>query len=150
MAALYKNKSVAEQNLEIAWAVLMSEDFGSFVRPYLPTQSPSIPSVIVNIVLATDIFDKELNDLARRRWDRAFGDNDEVDHDLRATIVIEARSCRLQTCRTRCSIGVYRKWNYKLSRCSRPINRSHGCGYPSLVQGELGFSTTTSFHLRKS
>jgi hypothetical protein len=27
---------------------------------------------------------------ARRRWDRAFGDNDEVNHDLRATIVIEA------------------------------------------------------------
>jgi hypothetical protein len=66
MAALYKNKSVAEQNsLDIAWAVLMSEEFRSFVRPYLLLELISFRfrQVIVNIVLRH--LDKEQNDLAR-------------------------------------------------------------------------------------
>ena len=51
-----------------------------------------------NVVLATDIFDKELNDLRKARWNKAFhGDGDKHDakprdenyNGLRATIVIE-------------------------------------------------------------
>lgn len=48
-----------------------------------------------SVVLATDIFDKELNDLRKGRWNRAFGggQQDEQHNDLRATIVVrEARS----------------------------------------------------------
>ena len=39
-----------------------------------------------------DIFDKELNDLRKYRWNRAFSnesEQDELHNDLRATIVIE-------------------------------------------------------------
>jgi hypothetical protein len=43
--------------------------------------------VIVNIVLANDIFDKELNYPRKNRSDRAFGD-DKGGHDLRAKIVV--------------------------------------------------------------
>jgi uncharacterized membrane protein len=60
MAALYKNKSVAEQNLlDIAWNVLMSKEFE--LRATLichSSRSLRFRQVIVNIVLATDIFDK--------------------------------------------------------------------------------------------
>ena len=47
--------------------------------------------VLVNVVLATDIFDKELNDLRKTRWARAFSgtQQDELQNDLKATIVIE-------------------------------------------------------------
>ena len=45
--------------------------------------------LIVNIVLATDIFDKDLNSLRRNRWDEAFADKEKFDSDLRATIVLE-------------------------------------------------------------
>ena len=48
--------------------------------------------VLVNVVLATDIFDKELNGLRKNRWERAFssdGLSREENTDLRATIVIE-------------------------------------------------------------
>jgi hypothetical protein len=48
---------------------------------------------VVNVVLATDIFDKELNDLRKDRWNRAFSatphEDDEMHNALRATIVIE-------------------------------------------------------------
>jgi len=45
----------------------------------------------VNVVLATDIFDKELNDLRKSRWNKAFSaeQEDEEFNNLRATIVIE-------------------------------------------------------------
>jgi hypothetical protein len=54
MAALYKNKSVAEQNsLDIAWAVLMSEEFEELRATLFATRIGSFRfrQVIVNIVL---------------------------------------------------------------------------------------------------
>ena len=49
--------------------------------------------LIVNVVLATDIFDKELKDLREMRWSNAIDSNSSEDADaangLRATIVIE-------------------------------------------------------------
>ena len=46
--------------------------------------------ILVNIVLATDIFDKELNDLRKSRWSKAFSETaGSTDNNLRATIVIE-------------------------------------------------------------
>ena len=49
--------------------------------------------VVVNIVLATDIFDKELNDLRKSRWTKAFSEEANNKH-LRATIVIENSKLR--------------------------------------------------------
>ena len=47
----------------------------------------------MNVVLATDIFDPELNGLRKKRWEKAFCSSDALSHDenndLRATIVIE-------------------------------------------------------------
>ena len=47
--------------------------------------------VVVNIVLATDIFDKELNDLRKSRWTKAFSECAAAggNNHLRATIVLE-------------------------------------------------------------
>jgi hypothetical protein len=116
MAALYKNKSVAEQNsLDIAWAVLVSEKYEELRATLFATRADRLRfrQVVVNIVLATDIFDKELNDLRKNRWDRTFGD-DEVGHDLRATIVIEHIMQALDVSHTMQHWHIYRKWNYKL------------------------------------
>ena len=96
MAALYRNKSVAEQNsLDLAWSLLMESKFNE-IRCYLfatPTEIYRFRQVIVNMVLATDIFDKELNDLRKARWQKAFSGARSADSknytDLRATIVIE-------------------------------------------------------------
>ena len=44
--------------------------------------------LVVNVVLATDIFDKQLNDNRKVRWQQAFNERG-PDLSLRATIVIE-------------------------------------------------------------
>lgn len=46
--------------------------------------------VVVNVVMATDIFDKELSDLRKKRWEKAFDPehSDEDDENRKATIAI--------------------------------------------------------------
>lgn len=82
MGAKYRNKSVAEQNsFDIAWGTLMSDQF-STLRKLLFWSNKNLTrfrSVLVNVVLATDIFDKELNDLRKKRWDTAFSVGDSID-----------------------------------------------------------------------
>jgi 3'5'-cyclic nucleotide phosphodiesterase len=61
MATMYHNKSIAEQNsLDIAWNLLMEPEY-SDLRSYLFLTEKDLlrfRQVIVNVVLATDIFDK--------------------------------------------------------------------------------------------
>jgi hypothetical protein len=61
MAALYQSKSIAEQNsLDIAWDLLMEPNYNE-LRSYLFLTEKDLMrfrQVIVNVVLATDIFDK--------------------------------------------------------------------------------------------
>ena len=89
----YRNKSIAEQHsLDLAWDLLMEEDFKD-LRNCLFVSDRELyrfRQVLVNVVLATDIFDPELNGLRKKRWQRAFGDENAEDenHDLRATIVV--------------------------------------------------------------
>ena len=94
MADHYRNKSVAEQNsLDVAWDVLMMPKYGRLRKCIFETKDNLLRfrQLIVNTVLATDIFDKELNDLRRHRWEEAFSGScpDQELGDLRATIVIE-------------------------------------------------------------
>jgi hypothetical protein len=144
MAALYKNKSVAEQNsLDIAWDILMSEEFEDLRATLFATRADLLRfrQVIVNIVLATDIFDKELNDRRKNRWARAFGD-EEVDQDLRATIVIEHIIQASDVSHTMQHWHVYRKWNHKLFDEMLTAYKQGRMGAdPSTFwyKGELGF-----------
>jgi hypothetical protein len=161
MAALYKNKSVAEQNsLDIAWAVLMSNNFKELRATLFVTRDDLLRfrQNIVKIVLATDIFDKELNDLRKNRWDGAFGDLVTTKSVKISAIsglrLLSSTSCRLQTCRTRCSIGTFTEsgtTNYSM-RCSKPTNKVAWARTPrsSGLKVSSDSSTTTSFHWRKS
>ena len=74
----------------------MSDDFRELRRCLFANEVEfrRFRQVVVNVVLATDIFDKELNDLRKARWEKAFSEqtNGESKQDqvgLRATIVIE-------------------------------------------------------------
>jgi hypothetical protein len=94
MASHYRNKSIAEQNsVDVAWDVLMLEKFTELRRCIFETKQELMRfrQLIVNTVLATDIFDKELNTLRKERWQQAFSGNcaDQEINDMRATIVIE-------------------------------------------------------------
>lgn len=94
MAELYHNKSIAEQNsLDLAWNLLMQPQFRDLRACMFGNRTGMMRfrQVLVNVVLATDIFDKELNDLRKKRWGIAFDEQKTGDEhfDFRATIVIE-------------------------------------------------------------
>lgn len=121
MGRLYRDKSVAEQNsLDVAWDILMSRKFEQLRKYIFVTRAEMMRfrQLIVNVVLATDIFDKELNDLRKQRWQEAFHDNGslppEVVNDLRATIVMEHIIQASDVSHTMQHWHVYQKWNRKL------------------------------------
>lgn len=98
LAALYKEKSVAEQNsVSLAWQLLMQPEFGKFRSIIAPNsgEMARFRQLVINTVLATDIVDKELKGLRNRRWEVAFSESARLDDspqehmNRKATIVIE-------------------------------------------------------------
>ncbi|CAB9517624.1 Receptor-type guanylate cyclase gcy [Seminavis robusta] len=158
----YSNQSVAEQNsLDIAWEVLMEDRFDALRRHLFATEAELLRfrQLIVNVVLATDIFDKELNDLRRNRWERAFCSGNErsstnslsstsgrnqndAESDLRATIVIEHIIQASDVSHTMQHWHVYQKWNKNLfMEMSRAYREGRMSKDPSgfWYKGEIGF-----------
>ena len=75
LAAVYQNKSVAEQNsVDLAWNALMRPEFRELRSCIFSNLSElrRFRALLINSVIATDIFDKELGALRRNRWDKAF------------------------------------------------------------------------------
>jgi 3'5'-cyclic nucleotide phosphodiesterase len=149
LAELYHNKSVAEQNsLDIAWSLLLSSQFKE-LRGFIFTTQDEVHrfrQVLVNTVLATDIMDKELNDLRCKRWNRAFGsgnvDNEQFQRNLRATIVIEHLIQASDVAHTMQHWHVYRKWNRLLFQemfMAYQTGRMDANPYEFWYQGELAF-----------
>jgi 3'5'-cyclic nucleotide phosphodiesterase len=127
MALTYRNKSIAEQNsLDLSWNLLMSDSFTNLRRCIFETEIElkRFRQIIVNAVLATDIFDPDLNLLRKKRWEKAFSTTcsstttDEVpEHEinnLRATIVLEHLIQASDVAHTMQHWHVYRKWNKNL------------------------------------
>lgn len=100
IAERYKNKSIAEQNsVDRAWDLLLDrEEFGELQDAIFQTEAEykRFRQIVVNVVMATDIFDKELGDLRKNRWCKAFNgglqkqnDDHQESENRKATIVIE-------------------------------------------------------------
>lgn len=101
LAERYQNKSVAEQNsVDIAWNALMSDEYEAFRSCIFcdKIELYRFRQLLVNSVIATDIFDKEQSALRKNRWAKAFAEdgcsidsNDSYHTDInrKATIVIE-------------------------------------------------------------
>lgn len=147
MAQVYKNKSVAEQNsLDLSWDLLMERRFDALRVCMFGNKADMLRfrQVLVNVVLATDIFDPELNALRKGRWEKAFSkDNNSEDYnDLRATIVIEHIIQASDVSHTMQHWHIYRKWN---ARLFNELFKAYKDGRmekdPSVFwyQGELGF-----------
>lgn len=134
MAKKYSNKSVAEQNsVDLAWSVLSDPQFED-LRACIYTNEEEqrrFRSLVVNLVLATDIMDKELGALRKSRWEKAFsggGSNvndtpveteqsklsSHTDVNRKATIVLEHLIQASDIAHTMQHWHVYRKWNERL------------------------------------
>jgi hypothetical protein len=96
MGELYRGKSIAEQNsIDVAFDELMADQFINLRKFIFGNQKELMRfrQLVINVVLATDIFDKEINELRKKRWERAFHpkftDSPRETTNLRATIVME-------------------------------------------------------------
>jgi hypothetical protein len=77
-AAKYSSKSLAEQqSIDIAWQLLMGPSFENLRNCIFSTDAErsQFRQLIVNCVLATDIFDKDLSTRRKARWTKVFGED---------------------------------------------------------------------------
>ena len=169
LAAKYRNKSVAEQNsVDVAWNLLQDDCYKDLRHAIYETDEERIRfrHLVVNSVLATDIFDPDLIKLRNSRWEKAFkttvaaDDADDVssdvvdtskqdaskqDRDRKATIVIEHLIQASDVAHTMQHWHVYCKWNRKLFEEMRKAHQEGRCPDdakdPSTnwYQGELWF-----------
>mmetsp|Transcript_20743 Transcript_20743/g.59114 ORF Transcript_20743/g.59114 Transcript_20743/m.59114 type:complete len:657 (-) Transcript_20743:76-2046(-) len=125
IGVLYQNRSVAEQNsVELAWELLMESKYEALQRCIYSTEAElrQFRQVVVNIVMATDIFDPDMKALRNQRWDKAFHNESalllspEDVADLKATIVLEHLMQASDVSHTMQHWHIYTKWNERLFR----------------------------------
>jgi class 3 adenylate cyclase len=128
MALRYNNKSVAEQNsINIAWNLLMEPRFNDLRRCIAPSEEElkRFRQIVINSVIATDIFDDELQILSKSRWTNAFQNVSNMERtplapeqeaNRKATIVIEHLLQASDVAHTMQHFQLYCKWNERLFR----------------------------------
>jgi len=122
VAAVYNNKSVAEQNsVDLSWELLMQQEYKELRRALYTTESDfkRFRHLIVNSVMATDIMDKELSVARKARWNKAFDEAPNLEEmpvatNRKATIVIEHLIQASDVAHTMQHWHIYRKWNTRL------------------------------------
>jgi len=122
LGSMYRHQAVAEQNsVDVAWNLLMDPSFTALRRTIYSNGSElkRFRILVVNCLMATDIFDKELADLRKTRWEDAFNgehkdEGTQVDTNRKATIVIEHIIQASDVSHTMQHWHVYNKWNERL------------------------------------
>jgi 3'5'-cyclic nucleotide phosphodiesterase len=148
VAMKYGNKSVAEQNsVSIAWDLLMQSEFLDLRNTIMANDAAILRfrQVLVNSVMATDLFDADLKLLRENRWEKAFttsnADSDEG-CNRRAAIIIEHILQASDVCHTMQHWHVYQKWNKKLfveMHNAYKAGRATKDPTQGWYEGELGF-----------
>jgi class 3 adenylate cyclase len=124
MATKYKNRGLAEQNsVDIAWDLLMQPQYKDLQKAIFSNEFElqRFRQLVVNLVMSTDIFDKDSKALRNSRWDKAFHRDpsalalsEEDTTNLKATIVIEHIIQAADVAHTMQHWHVYQKWNERL------------------------------------
>eukprot|EP00934_Nitzschia_sp_Nitz4_P001393 Nitzschia sp. Nitz4//scaffold87_size112219//25122//28676//NITZ4_004067-RA/size112219-processed-gene-0.3-mRNA-1//1//CDS//3329559348//1393//frame0 len=158
LATKYSGMSCAEQNsVEVAWNLLMKDTFKDF-RACIFADSEQLArfrQLVVNAVMATDVFDADLKAFREVRWNKVFPNDDETvatsvggsshgtsEGDLRATIVIEHVIQASDVVHTMQHWTVYQKWNRRLfteMRKAYLAGRTDKDPAEGWYKGELGF-----------
>eukprot|EP00934_Nitzschia_sp_Nitz4_P001398 Nitzschia sp. Nitz4//scaffold107_size73032//15041//17514//NITZ4_005757-RA/size73032-processed-gene-0.54-mRNA-1//1//CDS//3329532584//1398//frame0 len=151
LVARYKGKSLAEQNsVDLAWETLMLDEY-SDLRACIysnETELKRFRQLLVNMVMATDIADKELGALRKARWNKAFepsprqNDTAQLVLNRKATIVLEHLIQASDVSHTMQHWQVYKKWNKKFfDECYSAWKEGRSEQDPSIgwYKGEIGF-----------
>jgi 3'5'-cyclic nucleotide phosphodiesterase len=150
VARIYGNKSVAEQNsVDLAWSLLMNSDYADLRQCIYSNESEfrRFRQLMVNLIIATDLFDRQLNQLQMKRWEIAFNGNtnfadpsEEVNR--KATIVVEYLIQASDIAHTMQHWKIYKKWNERLFRemyCAFDVGRNETDPSIGWYKGELWF-----------
>ncbi len=124
LAIKYNNKSIAEQNsTDVAWNALMDPQYKDLQSAIYGSEEDMarFRTLIVNCVMATDLFDRELIDDRMIRWKQAF-ENESKDEslsveeheNLRATVVVEHVLMAADIGHTMQHWHSYKRWNERL------------------------------------
>lgn len=155
LAERYGGKSIAEQNsIDVAWNLLLQDEFKDFRCAICATKSELVRfrQLLVNIVMATDIMDKDLKQIREARWIKAFSDpidtssstkEEELDQvNRKATVVIEHLIQASDVSHTMQHWHIYRKWNDRFFwECYDAYEKGRSLVNPldTWYEGELGF-----------
>jgi hypothetical protein len=154
LAASYQNKSVAEQNsIDLAWDLLMDPAYEDLRRALYvnETEFNRFRTLVVNLVMATDIMDKQMGAFRKARWNKVFGDDDEKDirgsisqKDInrKATIVLEHLIQASDVSHTMQHWHIFVKWNERLFQemsLAYDEGRAEKNPAENWYQGEIGF-----------
>lgn len=161
IAVRYKMKSMAEQNsVDLVWDLLMTPQYQE-LRSCIYADEGELKrfrQVLVNVVMATDICDKELGTLRKARWAMAFSDSDtnkdkkvtddtggncpELASNRKATIVLEHLIQASDVSHTMQHWQVYILWNQRFfNECYSAYKTGRADIDPSKgwYKGEIGF-----------
>eukprot|EP00980_Cylindrotheca_fusiformis_P002008 scaffold444_cov109-Cylindrotheca_fusiformis.AAC.5 len=119
LADKYGHKSIAEQNsIDVAWDILMSSRFTNLRHCLFESAAERgrFRKLLVNCVMATDIFDQDLRALRQSRWDTVFNNDKSPNPDVsqrycKATLVIEHIMQASDVAHTMQAWEIYRHWN---------------------------------------
>ena len=150
LAKVYNGKSIAEQNsIDLAWRALMDPAYEELRSCIYGNEAElqRFRHLIVNSVLATDIFDKELGQLRKNRWNKAFHEENSNDAgrdevNRKATIVIEHLIQASDVSHTMQHWHIYQKWNMRLLEemyASFKAGRWDKDPTVNWYEGEMGF-----------
>ena len=150
IAKKYKEKSVAEQNsVDLVWDLMMEPAYLD-LRCCIYADEVELKrfrQLLVNVVMATDIADKELGALRKARWATAFSkdpsdDSEDLAINRKATIVIEHLIQASDVSHTMQHWQVYKKWNQRFFfECYKAYKEGRAASDPSegWYKGEIGF-----------
>jgi 3'5'-cyclic nucleotide phosphodiesterase len=124
LAVSYDGKSVAEQNsIDVAWRLLMQPQFADLRKCIYRSEAElaQFRQILVNTVLATDLFDKTLKEMRETRWNKAFAgsevdteESESCEVNRKAAIILDLIIQASDVSHTMQHFTVYKKWNMKL------------------------------------
>ena len=150
IAQIYNNKSVAEQNsVDVAWELLMDPSYEDLQRCIYQTQEEldRFRQIVVNMVIATDIFDEDAKAARQKRWNLAFKpeiselSSEEV-QNLKATVLLEYVVQASDVGHAMQHWQIFRKWNELLFQ---EIASAHDSGRAPTDPYGGWFEAETSF-----
>jgi hypothetical protein len=136
--------------VDLAFGLLSGDEYKELRHTIAATteELSRFRQLVINVVMATDICDKQLKELRNNRWNRAFcveaqkEESEEQARNRKATIVIEHLIQASDIAHTMQHWHIYRKWNERFfMECYAAYKTGRAESDPSAnwYKGEIGF-----------